>query len=333
MAHRIAILASPDCLASGISATADLLMAANGLAAQFMGAQAPVFAWQVVSRDGAPVRGSNGYPVAVDGGLELAESADVIVIPSFSFTDIRHFKSELAASGKLLQWLRARHEAGATLAGACSGAFLLAEAGLLDGVPATTNWWLSRLFAQRYPRVELRLEEMLVCQDRLITAGAALSQLDLTLYLIERLAGRQLARLCGKFMVLDGRRSSQAPYMVPTHLKSSDPLVARAEAWIGKHLSEEIRIDELAKHLAVSPRTLIRRFQRATGLSPQAFLQQQRIELARTLMETTDLRLGQILERVGYQDESAFRRLFKRHTSFSPGEYSRRYGLRGGEAA
>lgn len=328
MRHRIALIASDDNLGSGIASTLDLLWAANRVGRELLGFEQDLFGWRIVSVDGRPVTTSTGLPVPVDGDLTAAEDCEVVIIPGFSFVDGRQFKEALAGSRRLQDWLRRRHDAGTLLATSCSGSFLLAEAGLLEGRPATTTWWLAKPFRQRYPRVELRLDEMLVESEGMVCAGAAMSQLDLTLYLIERLGGRQLARLTAKFLVLDGRRPSQAPYMVPTHLKTSDPVVAKAEAWLGKHLAEEIRIEDLAERLAVSPRTLIRRFQRVTGLSPQAFLQKLRVDRARTLMETTELRLTEILERVGYQDESAFRRLFKRHTGHSPGDYSRRFGLR-----
>lgn len=333
MTHRLALVASPDGLASGVAATLDLLMAANRLAMHYLGAQGPLFESVVVSVDGAAVRASNGYPIAVDGPLALGDDCEVVLVPGFTFAEGRQFRTNLAQAQPLTRWLRGRYEAGATLAASCTGSFLLAEAGLLDNRPATTTWWLARRFQQLYPHIELRQDELLVESERIVCGGAAMSQLDLTLYLIERLAGRQLARLCSKFMVLDGRRISQAPYVIPTHVGNADPLVAKAEAWMGKHLRQEIRIEELARELAVSPRTLIRRFQRATGLSPQAFLQKQRVDLARTLMETSDMRLTEILERVGYQDESAFRRLFKRHTGYSPGDYARRFGARRNLAA
>lgn len=326
MTHRLAIVACPNAFATGISATLDLLMSANLLARQFLGAERDLFSCRVVSADGRPVIASNGYPVAVDGPPALAEDAELLILPGFTPLEPRSLTATLAATRDLGQWLVERHDAGAVVASSCSGSFLLAEAGLLAGRPATTTWWLARTFEKRYPTVELRLDELVVDSGSVICAGTAMSQLDLTLYLIERLAGRQLARLCAKFLLLDSRRASQAPYMIQSPQASRDPLIARAESWIARQLPAEIPIEELARRLAVSPRTLIRRFQRATGLSPQAFVQKLRVERARTLLETTDLRLTQILERVGYQDESAFRRLFKRHTTLSPGEYGRRFG-------
>lgn len=328
MSHRIALVASPNALASSVSTTLDLFMAANRVANGLFGSEQPLFQAQVLSTDGAAVTASNGYPIAVDGAIAGAGPFEAVLVPAFTFEDLPSFERALGESSPLCQWLRKQHQSGALVAASCAGSFVLAEAGLLEGRAATTTWWLAKQFRRRYPHIELRADEMLVDSGSVISAGAALSQIDLALYLIERLGSRQLARLCAKYMVLDGRRASQTPYMLPGPLRSGDPVVAKAESVLAKRLGEEIRIDELAGQLAVSPRTLVRRFQRATGLSPQAFVQRQRVDHARTLLETTELRLAEVLERVGYQDESAFRKLFKRATGYTPGDYARRFGPR-----
>lgn len=191
----------------------------------------------------------------------------------------------------LLPWLRKRHKAGAMLAAMCSGTFLLAESGLLDGKSATTSWFLADPFRQRYPRVDLDLGSMLTDEGRVVCAGTGMSHLDLALHLIERLAGRDIARACAKYTALDDQRRSQAPFMILNHARSYDPLVTKAEKWLKANLGKQLGMDELAAQLAVSPRTLTRRFRESTGAGPQEFLQKLRIEAAKALLENTALRM------------------------------------------
>lgn len=287
MPNRIAILALDDCFASNVMGAIDLFNTANVIA-RFAGAPPP-FEWRVVSPHGRPVRTSSGRELPVDGGLEAAARAKVIMIPAFGSPDDRRMIAAVESQRPLLPWLRRRHKAGVLLAAMCSGTFLLAECGVLDGQPATTSWWLASTFRQRYPRVDLEVGSMLTDGEHVLCAGTGMSHLDLALHLIERLAGRDIARACAKYTVLDDQRRSQAPFMILNHTRSYDPLVTRAEKWLKARLGEEISLEELAASVAVSPRTLARRFKAATGGSPQEFLQKLRIEAGKALLENTDL--------------------------------------------
>jgi transcriptional regulator GlxA family with amidase domain len=126
-------------------------------------------------------------------------------------------------------------------------------------------------------------------------------------------------------MMMDNQRTSQAPYAILSEYQSQDPVVNKAEQWLRKNLHKEFKVEDIASHVAVSPRTLIRRFQNSLQESPQSLTQKLRIEKSKILLETTQLSLGEIIRRCGYQDESAFRRLFKRHCALSPREYRRRF--------
>jgi transcriptional regulator GlxA family with amidase domain len=327
MSHRVVLLALDECFGSSIAGPLDLFNTANLIARSLNMAPSPVFQWQVLSRDGASVRASNGYRIDVDGDLGLAAGPHVIMIPAFGSPEPDQLVQAVQKQKGLLDWIRAQYERGATVAASCSGTFLLAESGLLDNRPATTSWWLAPAFAHRYPNARLDSMCMLTDQDRVLCAGAGMSHLDLTLHLISRLAGRELGRLCAKYAVLDDQRRSQAPYMVLDHVRSHDPLISRAEKWLKTRLGEGISIEEMAANLAVSPRTLARRFRKSTGSSPRAFVERVRIEMSKALLENTQLRMGEILDRIGYSDDSTFRRLFRRHTGLSPREYRRRFGI------
>jgi transcriptional regulator GlxA family with amidase domain len=321
------LLALEECFASSITGPLDLFNTANLLAPRLGTAPLPVFEWQVLSTDGASVRATNGYRIDVDGDLDQAAGTHVIMIPAFGSPEPDQLVQAVRKQERLLGWLRSQYESGATVAASCSGTFLLAESGLLDNRLATTSWWLAPIFAHRYPNARLDWMCMLTDQDRLLCAGAGMSYLDLTLHVISQRAGRELARLCAKYTVLDDERRSQAPYMILDHVRSHDPLITRAEKWLKTKLCERVSIEEMAAHLAVSPRTLARRFQKSTGSSPSAFVEQLRVEMSKALLENTALRMGEILDRIGYNDDSAFRRLFRRHTGLSPREYRKRFGI------
>ena len=179
---------------------------------------------------------------------------------------------------------------GTTIASACAGTFLLAEAGILDGVRATTTWWLSPAFRTRYPRVQVDHSQMVITCEGITTAGAAFGHVDLALAIV-RASSPALADLVARYLVVD-ERPSQSAYTIPSALAQSDPTVAAFERWIREHLAEPISIADAAKAIGVSERTLQRSVQRTIGTSPIRFVQDLRIERARHLLRTTDLSGG-----------------------------------------
>jgi transcriptional regulator GlxA family with amidase domain len=327
MSHPIAIVGLDDCFASNVIGLVDLLHCANLIAARRNPPLDCVFEWQVLSIDGEPVRASNGYRIAVDGALDGARPAKVVIVPAVSIAHPEQLERELDRYGRLLAWIQSQFDSGATIAAVCSGSFLLAETGLLDRQPATTTWWLAPLFEHRFPRVALDSSSMLTDAGRIICCGTGMSHIDLGLYLIERYGSRELARLCAKYVVLDSRRRSQAPYTILNHLRTDDPVILKAEKWIKANLRRNISVDDIAKHAAVSQRTLLRRFKESTGGSPLAFVHKIRIEASKALLENTKLRIDEIVDRVGYTDAGALRRVFKKHTNMSPREYRIRFGV------
>lgn len=328
MTYRISLLAFDRCLASGVVGPADLFYAANVVAQKLRPEGGPLFSVQVLSYDGRAVRAASGCRLDADGAIERAAPAHVVLVPGISVVEPDELIAAVERCGAWAGWLREQYRRGAWLAASCSGTFVLAQAGLLDGRPATTTNWFAELFRQRYPRVRLDADAAIVKTERIVTGGAALSYVDLVLYLLEIFAGRELARACARYVVMDNRRGAQAPELIRHHAQTYDPLVTKAERWMRAHLRSAIRVNDVATHVAVSARTLIRRFKQYTGESPQSYLQKLRLEAGKALLANTNYRVQQILERVGYNDESAFRRLFKKHTNLSPREYRRRFGLK-----
>jgi transcriptional regulator GlxA family with amidase domain len=316
-------------LASGVSGPIDVLTAANILLTDKRGklaGTAPLFSWRVESPDGAPVRTASGQMLNVDGRLDARGGADAVIVPGPFVADIRTFLDGNAALKPIFAAVRRHHGRGALIASYCSGSFLLAEAGLLDGRIATTHWAQARTFEQRYPQVQLRAAEILTEQNRVICAGAVTTYLNLALKLIEKLAGAELAAATAKLLLIDMNRVSQASYAtLADDVEHGDALVGRAQRWMERNLGQGFSLARLARHLGVSERTLNRRFKTALGQAPLRYLQSLRIEIAKRLLETRRMKVDAVCERVGYGDQSAFRQLFRRETGLSPREYRERF--------
>ncbi len=195
------------------------------------------------------------------------------------------------------------------IAGACIGTFLLAESGVLDGHEATTTWSLAPLFRQRYPSVRLDDGRMIVPSGPVVTAGAAMGHLDLALWLM-RQASPEMAALVARFLLIDGR-PSQAQYAIPDFLAHADPLIERFEGWARANLAAGFSLQEAARVLCVSPRTLQRRTEAVLGKSPLAFFQDLRIEHARHLI-SIGRNLEHVADEVGYADAATLRSLLRR---------------------
>jgi len=206
--------------------------------------------------------------------------------------------------------LRAWSEDGASLAAACVGTFVLAESGLLDGEEATTTWWLAPMFRQRYPLVRLDESRMVVRSGKTITAGAALSHIDLALALI-RQSSPELASLVAKYLVVDAR-PSQSAYAISDHLIHADPLVERFEHWVRGRLERGFSLDEAADALATSKRTLARRLMDTLGKTPVSYVQDLRVERAVHLLKTTGNSVERIAAMVGYADGVTLSTLLRR---------------------
>jgi transcriptional regulator GlxA family with amidase domain len=316
-------------LASGVAGSIDVFTAANTILTERNGSRpgkAPVLRWRVESLDGKPVQTASGQIVAVDGPIHARTTADAVIVTGPFIANIERFFDRPDILAPLFAALRRQHERGALLASYCTGSFILAEAGLLDGGVATTHWAKAKVFAKRYPEVDLRVSEILTEQNHILCSAAVTTSLNLALRLVEKFAGREIAAATGKMMLIDTNRVSQSSFAsLPDEPQHSDALVARAQRWMEKSLQRGFSLAELAQHLAVSERTLNRRFKSATGEAPLHYLQTLRVDVAKRLLESKGLNVDAVSARVGYGDLSTFRRLFKRETGLSPREYQRRF--------
>jgi transcriptional regulator GlxA family with amidase domain len=238
---------------------------------------------------------------------------DWIVVPALNTKQPARLVEALERDDVLeaMTHLRAWRTKGIGIAGACIGTFVLAEAGLLNGLEATTTWSLAPLFRQRYVDVRLDDSRMIVTAGRVVTAGAAMGHLDLALWLV-RQASPEMAALVARLMLID-KRSSQAQYIIPNFLAHADPLIERFERWARDHLATGFSLQDAASALSVTPRTLQRRTEAILGKSPLAFFQDMRVERAQYLVS-----IGQDVEKiaseVGYAEPATLRNLLRRRT-------------------
>lgn len=325
MSQTISVIALPGSSGASIMGVIDIFAIANLISTRINGSSAPLFTLRVLSLDGEPVRCWSGYSLTVDGALNEVADSDIVFIAALSIAQKSQVSQALKNCQPAVDWLREHGRQQAFIATSCSGSFLLAESGLLDGKPATTAWWLSKYFAACYPKVLLDADAICTLVDNMLCGAGTSSYQDVCLAIIEKFTGKHFARLTAKYLMVDNQRRSQSPYTILSLIDSDDKVVNKAENWIRANLTRDFRIEEVAEAAAVSPRTLIRRFQRTLSETPQSFTQKLRIEKCKVLLETTQLRFGEIVQRCGYSDESAFRRLFKRHCQLSPREYRRRF--------
>ncbi len=279
--------------------------------------------------------GLDSGTVSCRDGVSLQPSAvaadisapDLVVVPGLD----DDLATSFAENRGWVPWLTKWHEGGAKIAGSCTGAFLVADAGLLNGRPATTHWMFAGELRRRYPSVDVTADRMIVDNGDVITSGGATAFLNLVLYLVERFAGHDRANLAAKVLLVDGHRPSQLPYIAFGRERTHDDLIVhQVQQHIDLHLGEPLQITELASRFGLSERTLSRRFTAATGRGPRAYLQHARIQHALRLLETGSDPIDQVRRRAGYNDPAAFRRVFKHATGLPPRGYRDAYGLRNG---
>ncbi len=330
---RAAILTFDDCYASSVGGFADILQIANShirLRREQNGSDLDFYQWYFVSPSGEPALTSNGLSLQTKK-LGQRDRYDLVFIPALHYGGPQHLDETLKRLAPAFPWLEKQWRAGACIAANCTGTFILAETGLLDGRVATTTWWLERQFRARYPEVDLQLCPMLTETDNLLCAGASASYLVQTIRVIERFSGPAIASQCAKAMLIDVNQTSQIPYLPLLAQRShSDTLVQRAQHWLQDNMGTPLRIADVADTLEVSDRTLIRRFRDALDQTPLAYLQNVRLEAARTLLETSLISVDEVASQVGYGNTSSFTRLFRERMGLSPGAYRRRFQI--GEA-
>jgi transcriptional regulator GlxA family with amidase domain len=275
----------------------------------------PRYDFQVCSVDGGPVLTSSGYQILPHAGLEPVAEADLVAVPAHPL--------DTSASEKALDALRAAAERGAYLLSVCSGAFLLGEAGLLDGRRCTTHWMYAEELARRHPRAQVFPNALYVEDGKILTSAGTAAGIDLCLHLVRTVHGSEVAtRLARRMVVPPHRDGGQAQYVdAPLPKAPSVPTLEPLLTWLIEHLDRPVDIEAMARRAHMAPRTFARRFRAETGTTPHDWLTGQRVLLARRLLEETDLGVDSVALRAGFGDAAMLRHHFTRRLGTTPHAY------------
>ncbi|MBF5000392.1 helix-turn-helix domain-containing protein [Nocardia sp. BSTN01] len=294
----------------GLAAVLEVFDMANALRGELEPAPEPWTVHVVSVSDTA--RTGRGHLVPALPLSRLTVDLDLMIVPAVNAIDASELIDLVSdpANQLVLQRISEAAERGVHLAAACTGTFFLAESGALDGSRATTSWWLGPAFRRRYPNVDVQ-EGHILCRDKLVTtAGAVLSHLDLALSLVAA-QSPALAEITSRFLLI-GHRHSQIEFAVPEVIARGDSLVAAFERWVRDHISKQFRLADAARSLGVTVRSLQRATQGEIGMAPRDFVDEIRLERATQLLRTTSLTVDAVAAKVGYQNASTLRTLFRR---------------------
>ena len=262
------------------------------------------------------------FTVKPHTNISAITKTSLIIIPS-----LNHNYEEAVAGNKLLiDWIEKQYKSGAEIASICTGAFMLASSGLLDGKNCSTHWSAEENFRKMFPKVNLQTEKLITDENGIYTNGGAYSFLNLMIYLVEKYYDRQAAIFCSKVFQIEMDRTTQSAFTIFKGQKShGDEMVKSAQAYIESNLDEKISVEHLSSKFSVGRRNFDRRFIKATGNTPLEYFQRVKIESAKKAFETGRKTINEVMFEVGYSDVKAFREVFRKITGMSPIEYKGRY--------
>jgi AraC family transcriptional activator FtrA len=276
------------------------------------------YRFAVCSVERGPLRATGGITVTAAGSLRLLDRADTIILPGW--------RTAAEPPPALLHKLRAAHRRGARICSICSGVFVLAAAGLLDGKAATTHWRYAERLAARYPAIEVRFDQLYVDEGRVVTSAGSAAGLDMMLHLVRRDHGAKIANLVAQRLVIAPHRVGDQAQFIPRPVRDDDAgRLAKLMDWVRGHPAERHTLGSLARRAAMSTRTLQRQFHDSTRMSPIAWVVRERVAVARELLERGRASIAEVGERVGFGSDESFRRHFRRVVGVSPSAYKRQF--------
>ena len=254
--------------------------------------------------------------------ISAIRKTDLVIIPSLN----HNYEKAIQGNQSLVNWITHQYKEGAAIASICTGAFLLASTGLLDGRRCSTHWAMAEDFRKMFPDVDLQTDQLITDEGGIYTNGGAYSFLNLVLYLVEKYYDRPTAIYCSKVFQIELDRNSQSPYIIFSGQKQhGDEMVKKAQDHIEKNMHEKLSVEQLAATFAAGRRNFDRRFIKATGNTPLEYAQRVRVEAAKKALETTRKTINEVMYEVGYADVKAFREVFKKVTGMSPLAYKEKY--------
>jgi len=262
------------------------------------------------------------FTVKPHTNISAIAKSDLIIIPSLN----HNYEKAVKGNRPLIDWLTKQYKNGAEIASICTGAFMLASTGLLNGRTCSTHCAVAENFRTMFPEVDLQTDKLITDENGIYTNGGAYSFLNLIIYLVEKYYGRQTAIFCAKVFQVEMDRNSQSAFTIFTGQKMhSDEMVKKAQAYIESNLDEKISVEQLSAMFAVGRRNFDRRFIKATGNTPVEYAQRVKVELAKKAFETSRKTINEVMYEAGYSDVKAFREVFRKVTGISPVEYKGKY--------
>jgi transcriptional regulator GlxA family with amidase domain len=268
------------------------------------------------------LKSETGFFSVFPADIKEIKKTDLLIIPSVS----NDYENCIKKNGELIEWISTQYKGGAEIASICTGGFLLAATGLLEGKTCSTHWNAATDFKRLFPNVNLHADKLITVEPGIYTNGGAYSFLNLVLFLVEKYFDRQTAILCSKVFQIEMERTSQSPFAIFQIQKNhGDEMVCKAQTYIEENLLNKISFEGLASKLAVSRRNFDRRFIKATGNTPVEYLQRVKVEIAKSILEKGRKSIFEVMYEVGYSDDKAFREVFKKITGLSPLDYRAKY--------
>jgi transcriptional regulator GlxA family with amidase domain len=326
MPRHVSVVVFRECDPSIMYGVFDTLWAAGTLLKTPPGE--PLFTPRLVAAEHGPMELITGVTIVPQDSIDDVTRTDIVFVPNVMADSAESLRG---LDRRLIAWIARMHEEGAQICASCGGSLVLAEAGLLKGLQATTHWSYVPLFRQEFPDVDLREDRILVQTGdghSIISCGGASSWQDLALLLIARHGSTEEAIRISRLFLFQWHREGQLPYAsMAANVDHGDGAIQKCQAWLAENYARADIVAEAVRQSGLPKRTFDRRFKAATGYSPLAYIQALRVEEAKQMLETGTGPVEAIGREVGYEDAASFRRLFRRLAGMAPGDYRKKFRI------
>ncbi|ASK29055.1 AraC family transcriptional regulator [Chryseobacterium sp. T16E-39] len=320
---HISILVYEDAMPTAISTTTALLSSANDAA--IVKGFPPPFDIELIGIDLNNVQSSLHMQFTCSKTLSEQFDTDVVIVPPIK-AGSEDIRTLLLKNYKLVDWIKEKYKQKAEIISLCTGAYFLAESGLLDHMPATSHWDAMEDLEQRYPLIDFKPDHVVTHSKAIITGGGGFSSLNAVLYFIEKNCGKEISVSLSKYYALDYGRTSQNVFTIFSgQRRHDDNDIHKAQSYIEKEFTTELSVEQIANQVNMSRRNFIRRFKNATSLNPTEYIQRVKVEAAKKALEAGETNIADVTYSIGYNDLKSFRTVFKRITGLTPIDYRNRY--------
>lgn len=280
------------------------------------------YRFAVAAVDEGELRATGGIRIVTEGGVELLEQADTIIVPGWR-------GAQMPVPETLCQALRQAHQRGCRIMSICSGVFVLAAAGLLNGRKATTHWRYTDLLRQRYPAIEVLEDALYYDEGRVMTSAGSAAGIDLCLHVVRTDFGRDIANNVAQRLVVQPHRDGTQTQKVtaPVARSRESQSLGKLFDFVHQQLAASHTVESLARHVGMSPRTFLRRFAESTGTTPARWILQTRLRRAEELLTQSRMNIDVIAEQIGFSNGAALRHHFQQHYALTPGQFRKKFTL------